>query len=186
LAERRCTILFADLADSASLAGNLGPNAFKDLLERYYQDVTDIVFLYGGSLISASGGGTMAVFGLSDSQSDPAIKAASAAIEIAQIADARYRNGDTRLDVAVGVHTGEFTAGYVSTKERVELNVVGQAVNAVIELQRLARPNRVLISAETNSEINGAIAAQSLGEVEIEEGAAPTEVYELRTGIAAS
>ena len=179
LSEQECTVLFADIAGSNGLAERLGAKRFGELLERYYQDVTDIIFQNGGLLDKYLGDGVMAIFGMAGAQNQPAMRAVSAGLDILKMLEAGYRSGDTRVDVGIGVNTGPVMAGYVSTKERVELTVLGDTVNVASGLQALAKPNRVLIGPETFAEVKATFTVESVGEHNIKDRSKPIPVYEV-------
>ncbi|MEX1247209.1 MAG: adenylate/guanylate cyclase domain-containing protein [Anaerolineales bacterium] len=179
LNEQRCTIMFADIAGSIGMAERLGARKFGQLLERYYQDVTDIVFQYGGLLVNYLGDGVMAVFGMTEAQAAPAAKAVASGLEILKLLEARYRRADKRIDIGIGVNTGDVVAGYVSTRERVELTVVGDTVNVASGLQTLARPNRLLIGPDTYAEVKNGFEIKELGEKNIKDRKEAINVYEV-------
>jgi class 3 adenylate cyclase len=160
------------------LAERLGAKRFGELLESYYQDVTDIIFQHGGLLDKYLGDGVMAIFGMADTQRHPAARAVSAGLEILKMLERLYRSGDTSIDVGIGINTGSVMAGYVSTKERVELTVLGDTVNVASGLQALARPNRVLIGAGTYDAVKDAFTIKDLGESMIKDRSQPIAVYE--------
>jgi class 3 adenylate cyclase len=70
-------------------------------------------------------------------------------------------------------------AGYVSTKERVELTVVGDTVNVASGLQALARPNRILIGPQTAAAV-AKFKPESIGPQQIKDRAQPIEVFEVK------
>jgi adenylate cyclase len=70
-------------------------------------------------------------------------------------------------------------AGYISTKERVELSVLGDAVNIASGLESMARPNRILIGPKTSSAVNKSFNLKSLGDVSIKERSQPIQVHEV-------
>lgn len=179
LTEQRCTILFADIAGSIGMAERLGAKKFGELLERYYQDVTGIVFQYGGLLANYLGDGVMAVFGMTGARSEPEAKAVAAGLDLLQLLRARYHTGEKRIDVGIGINTGAVVAGYVSTRERVELTIVGDTVNVASGLQTLARPNRLLIGPETYARIRKSYEVRSLGPTAIKDRSRPIKVYEV-------
>lgn len=179
LTEQRCTVLFADIAGSIGMAERLGAKKFGELLERYYQDVTDIIFQFGGLLDKYLGDGVMAVFGMTGARSEPEIHAVTAGLEILQLLKARYQSGESLIDVGIGINTGNVVAGYVSTKERVELTVLGDTVNVASGLQSLARPNRVLIGPETYAEVKSAFTIKDLGETIIKDRSQPIAAHEV-------
>lgn len=180
MTEQRCTVLFADIAGSIGMAERLGAKKFGELLEGYYQDVTDIIFQFGGLLDKYLGDGVMAVFGMTGAHKEPEAEAVAAGLEIVKLLQARYYSGDKHIDVGIGINTGSVVAGYVSTKERVELTVLGDTVNVAAGLQAMARPNRVLIGPETYTKVKDLFKIEDLGNLQIKDRTHPVEVYEVK------
>ena len=158
LIEREVTIMFADIANSSQLAEGLGAKRFGDLLNRYYWDVTDTVFSNGG-LVKYMGDGIMAVFGVTgritesldkDEQLLRAVQSAMSILDHIEVTD----YGE-EINIGVGMNTGSAMIGYVGTQERVEFTAVGDVANVAFRLQKLARPNRLLIGPETAIGIAG-------------------------------
>lgn len=178
LTEQRLTVLFVDIAGSNGLAEQMGAKKFGELLERYYQDVTDIVFQHGGLLDKYLGDGVMAVFGMSG-KGNPEADAVAAALEVLHLAAVRYQSAERPIEVRAGINTGNAVAGYVSTKERVELTVLGDAVNIAAGLQKLAQPNGIVVGPETAEAIRGQYRLADLGEVHIKERNQPVQASEV-------
>lgn len=176
--EARCSVLAIEIADFEGLAKTLGAAKFGELLQRYTQDLTDIVFQFDGRLVAQTGPLFIALFGFAGKFKDPPIRAVSAGVEIANLLAARYSTDDRKLEVGIGIQTAELVAGYVVTKERVELIAVGPAVTEALALQRSARPNRVLVGAGTQAELGG-FNASSLGKISLREDGDPVEVFEI-------
>lgn len=181
LQELDCTVLFADIARSSRMAESLGTKRFGELLNRYFQDVTNIIFQHGGLLDKYLGDGFMAVFGMTGKQENPEEQAVSAGIDILKLLSANYRKKDDRIDVGIGINSGAVFAGYVSTKERVELSVLGDTVNVAAGLESMARPNRILIGPFTYAAIEskGKFKTASLGEMNIKGRSQPIHVHEV-------
>ena len=103
LTARRLTVLFADIVDSTGLAERLGAEGFGELLSRYYQEMTAIIFEFGGMLDKYMGDGLMAVFGMNPSQTEPEIQAVSAGLKmLEQIKNNRLTSG-ANIEVGVGI-----------------------------------------------------------------------------------
>jgi len=179
LNELECTVLFADIAGSSRMAEKLGTKRFGKLLNRYYQDVTNVIFDHGGLLDKYLGDGFMAVFGVTGLQKKPEERAVSAALELLKLLDARYREAETHIDVGIGINSGPVVAGYISTKERVELSVLGDAVNVASGLESMARPNRILIGPQTSRAVKTNFNLKSLGKISIKERSQPIQVHEV-------
>ena len=179
LQEMKSTVLFADIAGSSRMAEEMGPKAFGELLNRYYQDVTDIIFEHGGLIDKYLGDGFMAVFGMNQAQKEPEENAVKAALGIIKLIKAKYSTSKNRIQVGVGINSGSIVAGYVSTRERLELSVLGDTVNVASRLEGLARPNRILIGPETYQAINGKFSTSNLGDQNLKGRTQPISIHEV-------
>ena len=179
LEETNVTVLFADIADSTSLAERLGPRKFGEILTRYYQDVSEVTFAYSG-LIKFLGDGIMAVFGLTAHDVPPEERAVQAGLEIIQrVVTMNQDYPDDPVVVGVGINTGKVVAGYVGSEERVEYTVLGDTVNVAARLQNYARPNRVVAGPATVAAIVGLYDTERIGEVQVKGREKPTQIYEV-------
>jgi class 3 adenylate cyclase/pSer/pThr/pTyr-binding forkhead associated (FHA) protein len=177
-AQLRCTVLVIEIADYEGLAKNLDAATFGELLERFTQDLTEIIFQFDGRLVTNIGPLFVALFGFAGKQKDPPTRAVSAGVEIANLIAARYSSGERKLEVGIGIQTAEAVAGVLIMKESVELTVWGQALSEAIALEKAARPNRVLIGSGTRAELGG-FHTTSLGRIALREGDEPVEVFEV-------
>jgi len=179
LSEQTATVLFADIADSTHLAEKLGPKRFGAILNRYYQDMTDIVFSHGGLIDKYLGDGVMAVFGISGDRKDVERQAVEAGLQMLERLEKNYANEGNPIKVGVAVNTGPVMAGYVVTQERVELSVLGDTVNVASRMEALARPNRLFVGPLTYKAIQGCFKMRSIGPVEIRGRTEPVQVHEV-------
>ncbi len=184
LSERRATILFTDIADSTELAEDLGPKRFGELLARYYQDLTDIIFENGGLLDKYLGDGIMSVFGITEFPGAAEVRAVKAGLEMLDALDIINRDFGLSIQVGISVNTGDVMAGYLGTKQRVELTVLGDTVNVASRLQAQARPNRLLVGPGTVASIIGHFNTERIGAVTVKGRTKPIQVHEvLRTKV---
>ena len=72
---------------------------------------------------------------------------------------------DEPISLGIGINTGLVVAGYVGTKQQVELTVVGDTVNVAAGLQNMARPNRLFVGPATVAAVVGRFPSQRVGEV---------------------
>ncbi len=179
LREMQATVLFADIADSSLMAERMGPKRFGELLNGYYQDVTNIIFEFGGLIDKYLGDGFMAVFGMNQSQGKPEESAVAAAIEILRLLEERYAAPPNDIKIGIGINTGSIVAGYVSTKERLELSVLGDSVNVAARLESLARPNRIIIGPQTHKGLNGNFPSEHKGKQTLKGRSEPLDIYEV-------
>ena len=167
LSEHKVTVLFSDIADSTGLAERLGPKQFGDILSRYYQEMSDIIFDHEGMVDKYLGDGIMAVFGMTGETTHQEERAVKAGLKILDHIDEMNREIRENLLIGVGINTGTVMAGYVGTNQRVELTVVGDTVNVASGLQSSARPNRLLIGPATMAGIVGQFETQRVGSIRV-------------------
>ena len=182
LVEQKATILFSDIADSTGIAERIGAKRFAELLTHYYQDVTEIIFRYGG-IIKYLGDGIMASF-LSTSHTQMLIsqelRAVYAGWEIAErFRESRYSSGDEPLVIGIAVNTGTAMVGYIGVGSRTEFNVLGDTVNIASRMEPYARPNRLVVGPITMDAIADRFMTQHAGEVEVRGRSASVEIYEV-------
>lgn len=179
LAERVLTVLFADIADSTGMAERLGPIRFSSILTRYYQEMTDVIFGHGGMVDKFLGDGIMAIFGMGGDRQDPEGRAVTAGLKMLEALDQINKDIDEPIELGVGINTGLVVAGYVGTKQQVELTVVGDTVNVAAGLQNMARPNRLFIGPATVAAIVGRFPTQRVGAVVVKGRARKIQAHEV-------
>ncbi|MCB9111151.1 MAG: FHA domain-containing protein [Anaerolineales bacterium] len=181
LVEQKATILFSDIANSTGIAERIGTKPFASLLTRYYQDVTNVVFRYGG-IIKYMGDGIMAAFVSTSSQTvvPQEVRAVQAGMNILnQIKRNDYLLDGEPLVVGVAVNTGPAMVGYIGVGTRAEFNVLGDTVNTASRMESFARPNRLLIGPETLRNIEGRIPAKPFATIDVRGRSAPIQVFEV-------
>jgi adenylate cyclase len=179
LTERKATILFTDIADSTELAEDLGPKRFGEVLGRYYQEMTDIIFEHGGLLDKYLGDGIMSVFGLIDEKGISEVRAVEAGLEMLKRLEVINKEEGLEIQIGISVNTGPVMAGYLGTKQRVELTILGDTVNVASRLQAQARPNRLLVGPATVASIVGHFNTQRIGAVTVKGRTKPIQVHEV-------
>ena len=112
------TALFCDVTGSTALGAGLDPEALRDLMERYFTQVSRVLARHGGTVEKFVGDAVMAVFGVPAAHEDDAVRACRAATEILQVVgevDAQVAAAHgARFAVRIGIETGEVLVGDVS------------------------------------------------------------------------
>src|SRR4249919_3007562 len=109
------TIVFSDLVDSSRLSRQLDPEAHRNLLARYFGEMSGVVERHGGIVEKYVGDAVMAVFGVPVLHEDDALRAVRVAVEMREalnvLNDELERSWGVRLAARIGVNTGEVIAG---------------------------------------------------------------------------
>lgn len=179
LDEQKVTILFADIADSTALAEKLGTQPFAAILNRFYEDATELTFANGG-MIKYMGDGVMAVFVETEAAPDHEERAVRTGIGLLSKAKMTGHLDDAqRIIMGVSINTGTAMVGYVGTHARAEFTVLGDTVNVAYRMQDFARPYRLVIGPATIAAIIGKYQTQRLGNVLVRGRERPIQLYEV-------
>lgn len=130
------TVLFADLAGSTELAQRQDPEQLRQLLSAFFDEMSQQIRSFGGTVEKYAGDAIMAVFGVPKVHEDDAERAVRAAIamreSLVQLNPLFEQEYDARLELRVGIATGEVVA---ATDERREMLVTGETANLAARLQ---------------------------------------------------
>jgi len=172
-------VLFADIADSTGLAERLGPTKFGELLYRYYLDASEIVFEHNGMIDKFSGDGLLAVFGMTGDTSEHEVRAVKAGLELLNQIEVINQDIGQDITIGIGVNTGDVVAGYVDTKQRIEFAVLGDTVNVAAGLEKMARPNKLLIGPATVTAVVDAFDTKLVGSISVKGRVHDIQAYEV-------
>lgn len=170
LAEHNLTILAADICDSTGLAERLGAKRFSNLLSRYYEEMTKVIYAYNGMLNKYLGDGLMAIFGLPYQPPDPEERAILAGREMLNRLEILSQEFGQELSIGIGINSGPTVAGYMGTDQYLEFTVIGFPVNIAWSLEPLARPNRILIGHPTYQAVANKFRLRPIGEIKVKKG----------------
>jgi class 3 adenylate cyclase/DNA-binding winged helix-turn-helix (wHTH) protein len=173
------TILFADLADSTGLAVSLDPETWRAVQRRYFDAVAAAVARHGGTTEKYVGDAVMAVFGTPVAHEDDALRAARAAVEtrdaVAGLEEALERELGIRLEVRVGLATGEVLSGGSAGDPL----ATGPAVNVAVRLQQEISPGEIAVDELTRRLTGGAGRFSELGALELRGLRRPVHAFRL-------
>ena len=140
---RKVTILFSDIRQFTHLAENLPPEKVVNLLNEYFEVMIEIIFSNFGTLDKFIGDGIMAEFGapLDDKQQEEhAIRAAIAMQkQLVKLCDKWEKENKPRIQIGIGIHTGEAVLGNVGSEKRIEYTAIGDAVNVASRLEQATK-----------------------------------------------
>lgn len=141
---RSVTVVFSDLKGSTALGERLDSEALREVMTRYFDEMSAALESHGGTVEKYIGDAIMAVFGMPQAHEDDALRAVRAALEM----KARLRVLNEELERCwgvtlanrTGVNTGPVIASGDSTSR--QRLVTGDAVNVAARLEQAARPTR--------------------------------------------
>jgi class 3 adenylate cyclase/tetratricopeptide (TPR) repeat protein len=172
------TVVFCDVVGSTTLGERQDPERMRSLMSRYFDEMAAVLERHGGTVGKFIGDAVMAVFGTPVLHEDDALRAVRAA---AEMRDALVllnieleRLFDERIDVRIGVNTGEVIVGDPRGSDTL---VTGDAVNTAERLERSAGPGEILIGDATYRLAQHAIDAEALAPLTLKGKESPQRAY---------
>ena len=106
-------------------------------------------------------------------------RAVQAAWQIYEKIVAKNQHKATKLNVGIGIHTGQVVAGYVGSEGRAEHTAIGSTVNFAARLCSKAAPGQILISREVLDKINLQIETQAIADMTFKGFSQPITVFQV-------
>ena len=148
-AEIELTLLFVDVRGSTTLAEQMRPRAYRDLINRFYTTASRILIGTDALIDKLVGDQVTGLYVPGIAGPDHARRAVEAARQIMQ-ATGHTGNGRPWISLGAGVHTGVAFIGSVGTEGATNnITVLGDAANTAARLSSLARAGEILISKAT-------------------------------------
>lgn len=181
--EFELTSMFTDLAGFTSISEGLTPPQVAQLLNIYFDFMTDIVFRHGGTVQGYIGDAIFAFWGAPVPDSDHRTKAVLAAREMANaqnlINEKLRAKGLPPVYTRIGVHSGTAVVGNIGSKVRFNYTALGDTINLSARLEGLNKRygTVLLISEETYRGIHPSGGFRRVEKVRVKGRERPVEVY---------
>ena len=138
-------VLFSDIRDFTSMAESANPHALVAQLNEYFNDMVGIVFAHYGTLDKFIGDAVMAHWG-SIATAGPETDARRAVTTALEMRTALVRlntrwktQGRPELAVGIGVNHGDAIVGNLGCEAKMEVSVLGDAVNLGSRLESVTK-----------------------------------------------
>jgi adenylate cyclase len=182
-AQKRVTVLFADIRGFTSLTEQLAPSDMVALMNEYFERVSNVVFANDGTLDKYIGDAVMALWGAPLGTDDDELRAVRAAAEIQAVVREFNREraelGLEQIGVGVGIATAQVIAGYVGSSQTMSYTVFGRGVNLASRLCSAAKPGEVLIAPTTMQAVAPWVVAEPVDEMKLKGMADPVAPFRL-------
>ncbi len=183
---KKLAVFFSDIKGFTELSEEMEPEALTELLNHYFNEMSEVALKYGGTIDKFVGDSIMIFFGdpTSRGQREDAFACVSMAIEMRKhmkIMRQKWRSQGikTPLEIRMGISTGYTTVGNFGAENRMDYTIIGKEVNLASRLESLAEPGEILVSYETFSLIKDRIMCRDKGEITVKGFAKPVPIYEV-------
>ena len=174
--------LYCDLRGFTAFSEIAEPEEVMKVLQAYHQSMGQLISAHGGTIDHRAGDGIMVIFNDPLPCDDPAGAAVGLAIvmreRMAALCDAWHRLS-YHLGFGVGISLGYATVGELGYNGRYDYTANGSSVNLAARLADEARDGQILLSQRTHAEIDGAVPAGTVGEMELKGFSGLIPVFEL-------
>ncbi|TET34559.1 MAG: FHA domain-containing protein [Planctomycetota bacterium] len=180
--EVEATVLFSDIVSFTPLSERTPPKILAELLNKYFQKMTEIVFANQGMVNKYIGDSVMAIFGANTPDSPGALEAVTAGLQMLAGMDDFYKEVDTKyhFKIRIGVNTGPVVAGMIGSMQKMEYTVLGDTVNVASRLEGQAEPNDIVLGELTKKYVKGKFPILEIGEVVLKGVARKTKAFRIK------
>ncbi len=169
-------VLFADVRDSTALAERLGPKAFAEAMNRFYNLATDILLKHNAMIDKMVGDEVMALFIPAICQGEHRRFAIESAVALAE-AIAESAEPEMRLPVGIGVHAGPAYVGKVGHSDVTDFTALGDTVNTCARLQSEAKAGEIAVGDDLHSAFAGRFPGALQRSVQLKGKQGPTSFW---------
>jgi adenylate cyclase len=177
-------ILFCDLRGFTALSATMAPGDVRELLDLYYERVSQIVLGHGGTVLRFVGDEVLAVFGAPLPMDHHVKVGLQCAIDILADTEALHdelaAQGLPPVEYGIGLHCGEVICAHVGSSAHRQYDIVGDAANIGARLCSEAGRRELVTSGDVIAEAGLDVEAEPLGVLELKGVSARIEGYRLR------
>jgi adenylate cyclase len=177
----RAAIMICDLRDFTRISDNWPRDDVIDLLNSYFDALSEPIARHGGEILKFIGDGLLAIFPLTQPSAcaDLLHAVAEARQALAALSENNGATGRAPLDYGIGVHVGDVMYGNIGSRTRLDFTVIGPAVNMASRLEALTKQlgRKVLLSRTFADLVQGEFDLERVGEHPVRGFNEPIELF---------
>ena len=179
------SVMFADIRGFTSLSETRKPDEVSSLLNEYFTALEPIIAKYNGVINKFIGDAVLVVFGDPVADKNHAKNAIKCAYEmkdkVKEIRESWFKQGKPKIDIGIGINTGDAFIGNIGSSNRFEYTVIGDTVNIASRIEdynKIYKTN-ILISQNTYNKISQFVDVIKISEVPIKGKRKKINIYEV-------
>jgi adenylate cyclase len=174
-------IMICDLRDFTRISDNWPRDDVIELLNSYFDAMSEPVIRHGGEILKFIGDGMLAIFPLDQPQACANLLHAVSEARQAMVAlnEKNSRTGRAPLDYGIGIHVGDVMYGNIGSRARLDFTVIGPAVNMASRLETLTKQlgRKVLLSRAFADFVKDDFELERVGEYPVRGFNDPMELF---------
>src|SRR5262245_14415326 len=177
------TCLYGDLRGSTAFTESAAPEEMIELLNDYHRLIGELVPIHHGTLEHFAGDGLMVFFNDPVPVDQHELEAIRMALSVQagfhELAETWRRRGSD-IGLGIGIAAGYATLGRIGFEGRYDYGVIGPVANLSQRLSSHASSGQTLISQRVVAEVDAAVEAALVGELDLKGIDRPVAAYEVR------
>lgn len=179
------TVLFADIRGFTSISEKLSAEEVSMILNEYFTEIEPIISKHNGVINKFIGDAVMAIFGEPIQDINHAKNAVLCANEmlkkVDELRDKWLFEGKPKIEIGIGINTGEAFVGNIGSEKRLEYTVIGDMVNLASRIESYNKVYRtnLLISSSTYKHVSDIADVIKIREVTIRGKSKKMDIYEV-------
>src|SRR3954447_17218535 len=174
-------IMICDLRDFTKISDNWPRDDVIDLLNDYFDAMSEPIARHGGEILKFIGDGLLAIFPLSEPNACANLLHAVTEARQAMAALNQRNSATSRapLNYGIGVHVGDVMYGNIGSTSRLDFTVIGPAVNMASRLETLTKQLKktVLLSRDFAELVEREFELEHMGQYEVRGFSDPIELF---------
>jgi class 3 adenylate cyclase/tetratricopeptide (TPR) repeat protein len=178
------TVLFADVKGSMEMAERLDPEAWSQIMKRFFRILCDSIERFEGFVDKFTGDGGMALFGAPIAHEDHAQRACYAALHLRDAAhtyasEVLAQHG-MPFALRIGLNSGEVVVGRIGDDLRMEFTAQGHVVGLAQRMEARAESGHICLSEHTARLVEGYFQLHDLGRTTVKGVSEPVGLFDLQ------
>lgn len=180
---RKVTILMSDLRGFSAVSERLPPETVVSMLNIYLGAMADEIVKYQGTIDEFIGDAILVLFGAPTQREDDAERAVACALAMQLAMDGvnqkNERLGLPKIEMGIGLNTGEVVVGNIGSDKRAKYGVVGSHVNLTARIESYTVGGQILISEATLKDVGDLLQIEGEMQVQPKGFNEPMSIYEV-------
>ena len=178
---REITILVSDIRDFTRTTESLEPKEVLELINRYLEQMTDIIMKHGGTIDEFTGDGILVFFGAPTFVPDHCTRAVACALEMQKAMEGLNRDnlriGLPEIEMGIGINSGQLIVGNIGSDKRKKYGAVGIPINLAFRVQAEAEGGEVFVSPAVFHNLRGELLVEGTRQCSLKGIEPPITLY---------
>jgi len=184
--ERRdITLLFSDVRGFTTISEKLTPERLVELLNKYFDAMTETILSRQGTLDKYIGDAVMAFFNAPIAIENHQLQGARSALamidKLHEMQDELMEEFGVEIKIGIGLHCGEAVVGNMGSTERFDYTAMGDTVNLAARAESITKMYgvEILITGDLEAHLEDSFIRRPIDKIQVKGKTVPAELYEL-------